>query len=396
MSSPANVELLEFFDHSRMCEDFLATSGHFLGDKGHRGRVSAPIGVLSRLGDDLLHATVADAGAWSLRQDWDLLAGLKKRIFGFACRGTMPINYAIAAAIFGRKDLQAHFFVDAWFNMDRALTWFILHGIVEHRLWHFLTDDFLTGLMRKIVPIGRGIRISPLEFLLLLERPDFAKTLPSNAGAQEVDGRLRDWIKTDAIPTYRLGWISSLLSPDPRKLVTNGIHGDLPAEVAEFFFVDDHSPTSTQIQAKSLVRRCIDQLPQSLPTPIRIGQGTTIKLRDLLVHGMSRDGMDGSILFEDSAICFVIPPQIANRDVVILESQTKEHEHHPVSFGASLPEGIRMVGLKPLDEGCSAIPMRSLPIGPAGGRVLLLAFQDFLHDCSVRGAPWLIRNIWIL
>jgi hypothetical protein len=131
----------DFFDHARMCDDLLATWDHFSNGKHVRGRISPPMAVLSRLGDDLLHATSEDSGAWSIRHNWRLLSVLKARTFGFTCQGTLPVNYAMAAAILGRRDLHSRHFSESWFDLDSAITWFVLHGIVEHKLWHYPTNS---------------------------------------------------------------------------------------------------------------------------------------------------------------------------------------------------------------------------------------------------------------
>jgi hypothetical protein len=234
----------------------------------------------------------------------------------------------------------------------------------------------------------------------LRERPDFAIGLPSSARPADVDFRLREWMKSDAIPTYRLSWVPTLI---PAEALAQRLAGaaalapdTLPAEVAGLVFQTARSSSSGRIYAETLLRRRLETLSPSLAAPVRLGYGAPARLCDLLLYGMFRDLIDGSVLIDDTAVCFVIPPQLATRKTVVLESRVQSGLGAIVSFVATLQQVAWLAPATALDDQSSVIPMRLLPLGPGGGRILLLIFSDLLPGAAAIRMSWLIHNIWIL
>lgn len=394
-----NISGNGFFDHARLCEDLIFTWDLFSAPDGQSRPKSPPIAVLSRLGDDLLHALPDDHGAWKMRHNQDLLNKLRERTF---CHwhNTVPINFASAVAIFGRRDLQHRHFRDSWLDMDAGLAWFVLYGVVEHRLWHYLTDKFLAPLGKKTVRFGMGNLISPLEHLLLIERPDIASRLSRVSEQRELNDQLLEWINSSAVKTYRLQWITSLFRSEDWIKAPESHEGlldaeCLPPEISALIDPARRSYSPAQLQFETFLRDRLTALPASQGGQCRIGCGALITLPETLIYGEFSEQADGFILIKNRVACFVIPPMGPSTSLLILETDLRA----PTGVSAQMlivPAAITpQAALDVLGNECSLIPLRLLPHGPGGSRILTILLHT-IDGRSPENLQLLIRNFWVM
>ena len=185
-------------DHRRLVEDL-----HSMADVFASGKAAAPLSLLSDIGGDLLYARRNDAGAWRLRRDEALHRLLASLSYRRAFQGALRVNWLLLALALGRKDLHRDFLGAGRCRLETVVKWLVLYGVDEHRLWRFLDRRFLVDLRRRAIPTPEGA-VSPLDLILLAERPDLRGSAPlgSDAFARSLD----EWIKRNGVHEYKLSW----------------------------------------------------------------------------------------------------------------------------------------------------------------------------------------------
>jgi hypothetical protein len=195
---------LGLFDHRRMNEDLGSTSTllSIVSEDGRRLR--APLSLLAQFGGDILYAMPGDAGGWSIRADERLHLALGANVFRTAFRGALNVSWMHAALVLGRRDLYRNFVNDRGLDVERAMRWFVLHGIDEHRLWRFLDARFVRELRDRSIPAAGGF-VSPIDLILIAERPDLLSE--RTPGSPEFAAFMDDWLFRNGIHEYKLFWL---------------------------------------------------------------------------------------------------------------------------------------------------------------------------------------------
>ncbi len=195
---------LGFFNHERMVEDLLSIEP-LLADISRSGRIARPPeAVLARLGDDMLNATEDDLGAWSLKQDDELIRSLDRHTYGMLEPWGFKLSWYVAAICLGRRDLRSQFTRSGRFDPLSALRWFVLYGIREHRLYGFLNRRFVEDLITQRQVEAR-YRMSLLQYLVVLERPDlFPVDVQSNS--ERFQSQFDAWLIAEGVHEYGLFW----------------------------------------------------------------------------------------------------------------------------------------------------------------------------------------------
>ncbi|HVV27660.1 MAG TPA: hypothetical protein VHC40_06805 [Rhizomicrobium sp.] len=188
-----------FFDHARMLEDFR----HSVTERRDES-VLPPHAVLTRLGQDVLHAMPDDHGAYGLRFDAASLRPFARKRYGTAFAGRLPFTCLQAAVMLGRTDLTSRFMRAGAFSFECALRWLVMHGLNEHALWHVVDGRFLAALKTPSIPIAHGV-MSPLMAIVLGERPDLVSELIPDGRTPSTE-RLRAWLTREGCKQYRLQW----------------------------------------------------------------------------------------------------------------------------------------------------------------------------------------------
>lgn len=161
-----------------------------------------PLSLVAALGRDLLNAARGDLGAMRIRWDSDATFHLVDRVAYRAFGGRVGVNAMILAAIAGREDLWPRFLRGGQFHIEAGLQWFVLHGIGEHRLWHFLTGAFVASLLRP--PAADAGMMPPLAAILLCERPDLGSTFMVRDAFSQA--RFEGWLAEHGVNEYGLFW----------------------------------------------------------------------------------------------------------------------------------------------------------------------------------------------
>ncbi|UCV13409.1 hypothetical protein [Quatrionicoccus australiensis] len=195
-----------FFDHRRLVEDLLHSADLF-NNYCDEKLLLPPASFMERLGDDLLHATIEDRGAWDVRKNIDLHHKLDQLKYISCFNDGLDITWLMAVAILGRKDLRTLFAGnDAVVSFERGIAWLVLHGANEHDLYCKRNIKFIAQILNGFVCKGDFFYCSPLEKIIIIERPDiFEKYNFSRSEA----GRFQfvEWIKDVAVSQYNLYWL---------------------------------------------------------------------------------------------------------------------------------------------------------------------------------------------
>jgi len=196
-----------FFDHGRMVADLLDTARVIENDRAKGKCLAPPEAVLAQVGDDMLHALPDDQGAFRLRHSPAMIGALRNIEHGTLFDGRLSLPSPIAAVILGRRDLRAQFTTAGRFDFRAGLRWFVLHGVVEHRLWHVLSRHFVLQLIGRSVP-WKGAKLTPLEMLVLDERPELAARFDwrDPSGCQLA---LTQGLFSEGVRQYELFWCLS-------------------------------------------------------------------------------------------------------------------------------------------------------------------------------------------
>lgn len=189
------------FDHARLREDLRSMAGPIAAARQRGRSLLPPMALLERYGDDLLHATREDQGAWQLRTDDAMQAWMGGQGFTTALGGAVELSWLAVAVALGRADLRPRFRRAGRFDYDAALHWLVLYGIREHGLYGLAT----ARLVRQLLVPPRPDAPAPLGLLLLRERPDLAP-LCREAFAGGFTPGLRHWLERSGIAEYGLHW----------------------------------------------------------------------------------------------------------------------------------------------------------------------------------------------
>jgi hypothetical protein len=202
-----DIGRLGYFNHARMVEDLLSTAG-LMADISNSGRiVRPPQAWLVRLGQDFLHATTADSGAWRLKVDDHLVRQLDQLTYDYVPYWNFRVSWYVAAIVFGRRDLREKFIVGGQLKLESALQWVILYGVREHALYRFLTARFIDELI-EVKQMGPDICLSMLQYLIILERPDLFSMKDCSRGAKFRE-EFQQWLIAEGVRDYGLLWLLS-------------------------------------------------------------------------------------------------------------------------------------------------------------------------------------------
>ncbi|WP_343614682.1 hypothetical protein [Novosphingobium sp.] len=215
-----------FVDHNALISG-LETA---LAARPRQAADSVPHAFVAAVGADLLHAASGDFGAMRVRWDTHATAGLAATTAATAMGGAVPVNIMLLAAILGRSDLVAHFREKGRFSLEAGLQWLVLHGICEHRLWHFVDGALRQALLRPVVNAWLT-RMPALGVLVLRERPEL-KGRFIKGGRWQAEP-FRAWLQQEGLDTYRLFWLAA------------------PAELAEWPMRNWHKQPLSQPHASS-------------------------------------------------------------------------------------------------------------------------------------------------
>ena len=195
---------LGLFDHRRMNEDLRSTS-NLLSTVSEDGlSLRAPLSLLAQFGGDILYAMPGDAGGWSIRADERLHLALGANTYRTGFRGALHVSWMHAALVLGRRDLYRTFVTARGLDVERAMRWFVLHGVDEHRLWRFLDARFVRELRERSIPAVGGF-VSPIDLILIEERPDLLSE--RTPGSPEFVEFMDDWLFRNGIHEYKLFWL---------------------------------------------------------------------------------------------------------------------------------------------------------------------------------------------
>lgn len=167
-------------------------------------KINVPYAPLTALGADLLNAASGDFGAMWVRWDSRSTAKLASITAATAMNGAIPINAMLLAAILGRGDLQDRFKERGRFSLEAGLQWLVLHGVCEHRLWHFVDRPLRQALLRPVVD-AHLTRMPGLGALILRERPELTRRFVKHGQWQAEAFQL--WLREEGLDTYRLFWL---------------------------------------------------------------------------------------------------------------------------------------------------------------------------------------------
>ncbi len=112
----------------------------------------------------------------------------------------IPFSGFELALVLGRQDVAQTFLSGRRLDVDRALSWYVLHGVSEHRLWPSLTPSFVKALNAPTFQTAIGA-ISPLQAIILAARPD----LNSITGTQPAKKLLfENWLRLHGVYEHSL------------------------------------------------------------------------------------------------------------------------------------------------------------------------------------------------
>lgn len=201
------------FDHPRMIEDLLATK-IFFDDYGARAGLLPPCSMLERLGDDILNATFLDHGAWNLKRDRILQERLGGLLYAKCFQEGLSVSWLMAAVIFGRKDLRDRFLDgNHRFSLERGMQWLTLHGIAEHKIHGIVSRHFIDELASSSVVLPDGNSASPIELILVGERPDL-KMRFGRIGTPGFHEAIWNWLDDTGLRQYQLFWLRKHRIPE--------------------------------------------------------------------------------------------------------------------------------------------------------------------------------------
>lgn len=189
------------FDHARLREDLRSMPGPIDAARQRGRSLHPPMALLERYGDDLLHATKADQGAWLLRSDDAMQEWMAGQSFLPVLGGTVELSWLAVAVVLGRGDLRPRFRQAGRFDYDAALHWLVLYGIREHGLFGLAT----TRLVRQLLAPPKPDAPAPLSLLLLRERPDL-EPLCREPFVEGFTPGLRQWLERTGVAEYGLHW----------------------------------------------------------------------------------------------------------------------------------------------------------------------------------------------
>lgn len=196
-----------------MIEDLLATKVLF-DEYGAQAGLLPPCSMLERLGDDILNATLLDQGAWNLKRNRALQERLGGLLYAKCFQEGLSVSWLMAAIIFGRKDLRDQF-VDGnhRFSLERGMRWLTLHGIAEHNVHGIVSRQFVDELVNSTVALPDGNSASPIELILVGERPDLTRRC-GKIGTLGFHEAIWKWLDDAGIRQYRLFWLLRHRTPE--------------------------------------------------------------------------------------------------------------------------------------------------------------------------------------
>lgn len=192
-----------YFDHARFVIDLIDTSEEIQNTRRRHKMIKPPMVYLDRLGKDMLHATPGDHGAMRLRREAQATGRLSHRTFARVYGGVLSLSWSMAAIILARDDLAQSFGDELGrLSFEKGLQWLVLHGIREHRLWHLITPDFVAELTLSKVP---GTQLSPLQVMVLRERPALSKLLNEGTSFNK-SAKFDRWLGSQGSVQFGLFW----------------------------------------------------------------------------------------------------------------------------------------------------------------------------------------------
>ena len=190
---------------SRLIEDMVATLP-LLEDQAGKLRPMHPSArALEILGSAFLGLDENDVhGAHWRESPWEL-GPLVQRGQIPLLSGRVQLNYVLAALALASKDSFAATGPDGRWDWMAALSWIVLHGIDQHRLWPFLSENFILQMLAKSVWAPDGL-ISPLQLCVLLECPELRRIWPP-AGSPEFGDAFEAWMREEGTKRFSLFWL---------------------------------------------------------------------------------------------------------------------------------------------------------------------------------------------
>lgn len=191
----------------RLVEDLSATLPLYAEAAARHRPVHPTPAALGVLGARLISDDPEDVRAHRLRsQPWELKAIAAADLLR-AMRGEVRLSYLLGAVACARRDLDGLFNPQGLWRWDAVLTWLVLHGIEEHRLWPFVSQDLVSQLLRPSLPAPGG-RVSPLQSCVLQHDVRFRASCPQ-PGSAEFQKAFGIWMSEHGEPGHQLFWLRS-------------------------------------------------------------------------------------------------------------------------------------------------------------------------------------------
>ncbi|MDH7795549.1 MULTISPECIES: hypothetical protein [unclassified Beijerinckia] len=173
---------------------------HSVAKKAIADECASPA-LLHQIGADFIYAHKDDLPAVKLQGDSTFWRMLSKRSQASAYAGTVEVPTSLAAAAFGRKDLLPRFVRNGRVLWESILTWLVLHGIDEHKLWKLIDPAFPEQLRRRSVGSEPGLSV--LDEILLKAEPHLWGAADNY---QTLCQALDNWLINHGVHQRKLFW----------------------------------------------------------------------------------------------------------------------------------------------------------------------------------------------
>ena len=173
--------------------------------------------------------------------------------------GAVRLSYLLTALVLARPGLRALFLGPDGFDGSACLRWLVLHGVGEMDLWPYLSEGFVRGL-RAPTLLVEGRRLSPLQAIVMAERPDVLAAFRREPDARQFAAFFADWLLGRGVADYGHAWLLTRRRGcpqpchDPSGTWTGALPPEAAGEDAAAFADGPVDPPSAASQARAAGR----------------------------------------------------------------------------------------------------------------------------------------------
>lgn len=360
------VSRLGYFDHDRLLRDFI--------DSAYGVETPVPWTILTRIGADMLHATVEDRGASPIRRQAHVANRLRRLLGHDAFEGRVPVNALLSAVAAGRQDLRQQFSGRYAVDTSHVLRWLVLHGINEHRMWHGIEPSLIKALVEPSIASGDRF-VPPLAAIVLSERPDLGGRFTKNGKFDP--SAFQTWLINSGTSDYKLWWImpkNQMLKSWEQQ--ASMLEKNWPDFVKNIYLVSDQ------------INRIISDVFEMVDADTKKFCYHKININgacNSIVVGGASEARDDRIDIYSDRVKFCVPTRKAGPRRLLIE-----HKGFESSSFATFCNGQEIKPSKLADD------LIELTVSSARGDLRFDAdFVDFVrYDDPRNSSPWSVSAIW--